>query len=171
VGASTLSSDAVAHEVLNTPDVQRLVVERFGSELGSQEGLDRLALARVVFADPAKRQWLEGLLWPRVSERIANWRDEIQSKDPPPPAAVVEVPLLFEAQMQAAFDKTVCVIAAEATRAERVSDRQQDGLDARSQRQLTQDEKARLADFVIENDGTLAQLEDKVRGVVEMMDT
>jgi dephospho-CoA kinase len=170
-GASTLSSDAVAHEVLETPEIRRAVIERFGSQLGSGEGLDRLALARVVFADPDKRQWLEKLLWPRVSDRITSWRDEIDSKKRPPAAAVVEVPLLFEAQMQSAFDRTVCITAAETKRAERVSGRGQQDFDARASRQLTQDEKERLADFVIANDGTLTELEDKVRAVLEMMNT
>ena len=59
--------------------------------------VDRPAVAQRAFADDDERAWLEGLLWPKVGERIAEWRAIESVREPAPPALVVEVPLLFEA--------------------------------------------------------------------------
>ena len=64
-----------------------------------------------------ERAWLEGLLWPRVAQRTAAWREEVARRDPPPRAAVVESPLLFEAGLEAAYDATIAVVADEEVRA------------------------------------------------------
>src|SRR5205807_1254769 len=94
LGAATLSTDAVVHELYSSPEVRDAVVERWGSELEAGDGVDRAAVARAAFASPADRAWLEGLLWPRVGARIGDWREELGRRRPPPRAAVVEVPLL-----------------------------------------------------------------------------
>lgn len=125
--------------------------------------MDRDAVARAVFERPGDRSWLEeGVLWPRVGERIAAWREELARHDPPPPAAVVEVPLLFEARMEAAFDATVAVVADQATRERRAADRGHAALESRTARQLPQAEKAERADFVIDNGGDIAELEARL---------
>src|SRR5690348_16915216 len=105
-GAATLSSDAVVHELLTTGEIRDALVERFGDQVAPNGKIDRSAVAEVVFGDPEQRNWLEGLLWPRVGQRIADWRDQLEHADPRPRAAVVEVPLLFESGMEAAFDHT-----------------------------------------------------------------
>ena len=66
---------------------------------------------------------VEGELWPRVGKRVAEWKQEVDALDPPPRAAVVEVPLLFESGMEAAFDATIAVVADEDVRAERAGAR------------------------------------------------
>ena len=104
IGAATLSSDDVVHELLTTGEVRDMLIERFGDKVAPDGEIDRGAVAEVVFGDPQQREWLEGLLWPRVGERIASWREGLEHADPQPRAAVVEVPLLFEAGMEAAFD-------------------------------------------------------------------
>src|SRR5215211_4240362 len=109
LGAATLSTDAVVHELLQHPDVRDLVVERLGSEVAPGGELDRSLVAERVFQDHEARAWLEGILWPRVGERMVAWKAEIDSAEPPPAAAVVEVPLLFESGMDAAFDHTLAV--------------------------------------------------------------
>src|SRR3712207_6881336 len=55
----------------------------------------------------------EGTVWPRVGARVLEWREEVDRRDPPPPAAVVEVPLLFESGMERVFDRTVAGVADE----------------------------------------------------------
>jgi dephospho-CoA kinase len=75
---------------------------------------------------------------------------------------VVEGPLLFETGMEGAFDATVCVVADDSIRAARAGDRGTDLLEGRSGRQLSQDEKAARATHVIPNDGSLAELEERV---------
>ena len=73
---------------------------------------------------------------------------------------MVEVPLLFETGMEAAFDATVCVVAEDPEREARARSRNTELLEGRSGRQLSQDEKAGRATHVIHNDGSLAELEE-----------
>jgi dephospho-CoA kinase len=171
LGAATLSSDAVVHELLTTGDIRDRLVERFGDRVAPGGEIDRGAVAEVVFADPDERGWLEGLLWPRVGERIAAWREEVDRADPPPRAAVVEVPLLFEAGMEAAFDATIAVVADESVRDERAGGRGHRGVESRTSRQLSQDEKARRADVVVRNDGTLDELEQGLSSALATMES
>jgi dephospho-CoA kinase len=159
IGAATLSSDEVVHELLTTGEVRDMLVERFGEQVAPGGEVDRGAVAEVVFADPDQRGWLEGILWPRVGERIATWREQQQQAESPPRAAVVEVPLLFEAGMEAAFDATIAVVADESVRSERAGTRGHRGVESRTSRQLTQEEKAQRADVVVRNDGTIEELE------------
>src|SRR3954451_1755414 len=95
IGAATLSTDSVVHELLTTGEVRDQLVERFGEEVAPEGEIDRGAVADHVFSDDEQRKWLEELLWPRVGERMATWREKLDHADPPPRAAVVEVPLLF----------------------------------------------------------------------------
>jgi dephospho-CoA kinase len=164
-----LSTDAVVHELYGDDDVVSAVVGRFGAAIERGGVVDRGALARVAFATPSDREWLEGLLWPRVGERMASWRAALEQASPPPRAAVVEVPLLFESDMEDQFDATIAVIAREELRAERAGARGHEALQARSARQLTQEEKAHRATYVVVNDGTLEELESKLSSVLEML--
>jgi dephospho-CoA kinase len=82
---------------------------------------------------------------------------------------VVEVPLLFESGMEAAFDKTIAVVADESVREERAGSRGHRGVESRTSRQLPQDEKARRADVVVRNDGTLEDLEQTLSSALAKM--
>ena len=124
--------------------------------------IDRSAVASRVFGDEERRKWLEGILWPRVGARVMEFRESVQEG----PAAVVEVPLLFESGMESVFDKTIAVVAPEDLRAERAAARGHELVDARTAAQLSQDEKAQRADFVVLNDGDLRQLETKLSEVL-----
>lgn len=166
LGAATLSSDAVVHELLQGDDVRDALVERLGDQVAPGGRVDRAAVAARVFEHPDERDWLEGFLWPRVGERVARWRAELEQLEPPPPAAVVEVPLLFESGMEGVFDSTIAVVAEDAIREERAGGRRHEGLAGRASRQLGQQEKAERADYVVENDGTLADLEHSLSRVL-----
>lgn len=171
LGAATLSSDDVVRELLTTGEIRDQLVERFGDEVAPNGQIDRSKVASVVFGDSEQREWLEGLLWPRVGQRIVEWREELEKRDPPPRAAVVEVPLLFESGMEAAFDKTIAVVADEAVREERAGARGHEGVASRTARQLPQEEKAQRADFAIRNDGTIDELGEKLSDVLARMGT
>ena len=134
-GACVLSTDQVVHELYSDPSVVDAVRSRFGASVVVDGVVDRPALARAAFATDADREWLEGLLWPRVGERMAAWRESLTPDRAR--AAVVEVPLLFESGMEDQFDATIAVIAAEELRASRAGSRGHEALEARSARQLT----------------------------------
>jgi dephospho-CoA kinase len=166
LGAATLSSDAVVHELLGTDEVLHELVTRLGPGVVDDGGVDRAAVAERVFEHAEDREWLEGLLWPRVGERMAAWREEVAAADPPPPAAVVEVPLLFEAGMAEAFDRTIAIVAREDVRAGRAGERGHAAVDERAGRQLSQDEKSERADFTVRNDGTPDELKSQLSRVL-----
>jgi dephospho-CoA kinase len=166
LGAATLSTDAVVHELYASDEVRDAVVARWGAGVAPGGVVDRRAVAGHAFADPGDRAWLEGLLWPLVGERVAAWRDEVQRLDPPPPAAVVETPLLFEAGLESRYDATIAVVADEALRAERAAARGHAAVDERAARQLTQDEKASRATHVVRNHGTIEDLERELSCVL-----
>ena len=94
---------------------------------------------------------------------MAAWRTGLEGRHD---VAVVEVPLLFEAGIEGAFDATVAVLADEALREERAAARGHEGVEGRTGRQLSQDEKADRADHVIRNDGTISDLEAAVGDVL-----
>jgi dephospho-CoA kinase len=155
------------HELLTGDEVRELLVERWGDEVAPGGTVDRPAIARIVFDRPEEREWLQGVLWPRVGARMAEWRSALGRRNPPPPAAVVEVPLLFESGMEAAFDRTVAVVADEEVRAQRAAERGHEGLEGRTSAQLTQEEKSQRADFTVRNDGTVAELEKKLSRLLQ----
>jgi dephospho-CoA kinase len=159
LGAMTLSTDAVVHELYASPEIRDLVVARWGEAVAPGGVVDRAQVARHAFADPAERAWLEGELWPRVGRRVMAFREAAAAADPPPPAAVVETPLLFEAGMEAAYDATVAVVADEEVRAARAAARGHAAVDERASRQLTQEEKAARATYVVPNSGAVDELE------------
>ena len=168
-GAAVLSTDRVVHELYGSDQVMAAVTERFGAAVAPGGVIDRGELARRAFATPEDTAWLEGLLWPLVGERMIAWRGEISASDDPPRAAVVEVPLLFESGMDGTFDATIAVIAGEDVRAARAGARGHEALAERSARQLSQQEKAHRATYVVVNDGTVEELESKLSALLEML--
>ncbi len=171
LGAATLSTDAVVHELLASDELRDIVVGRLGEGVAPDGRLDRSLIAESVFGDDEARTWYEGELWPRVGKRVADWKQEVDALDPPPQAAVVEVPLLFESGMEAAFDATIAVVADEDVRAERTGARGHASLAERTKRQLSQEEKAQRADFEVRNDGSLDELRETLSRVLARLNT
>jgi dephospho-CoA kinase len=162
-GAATLSADAVVHELLGDERVRDLLVGRWGAEVAPDGKVDRARVGAIVFADPEQLAWLEATLHPLVGERIVAWRNGL---DPNTPLAVIEVPLLFETDMEAVFDGTIVIVAPDGLRADRHHARGLGELEGRSERQLSQDEKAARATYVVRNDGGLDELEHRLAEVV-----
>jgi dephospho-CoA kinase len=163
LGAATLSTDQVTHELLADPEVRAALIERWGEAVTANGEVDRGKVAEIVFADQGELAWLESQLHPRVGAHVIGWRSRLE---PSTEVAVVEVPLLFEAAMEDAFDATVAVVAADEVRENRLRERGQAGLAGREDRQLDQDEKANRADHVVRNDGTLDDLERAIGEVL-----
>lgn len=166
LGAETISSDAVVHELLDSEPLLGRLVERWGEEVAPAGAVDRTRVGEIVFADPEQLAWLESQVHPLVGQRIAAWLGSL-------PAgaliAVVEVPLLFESEMEGVFDTTVAVVASDEVRRDRAEARGHALVGEREARQLTQEEKAGRAAHVIENDGSLDDLEQALSALVEKL--
>jgi dephospho-CoA kinase len=160
LGAATISTDAIVHELLGTDPVRDRLVERWGDEVAPGGAVDRAAVGAIVFERPDELAWLESVLHPLVGERVVRWRRELPGDVD---VAVVEVPLLFEGSMGPMFDATLAVSAGDAERERRAAARGTGALEARSGRQLTQEEKAARATFAIRNDGSMEELERTLR--------
>ena len=162
LGAETLSTDVVVHELLGTEEVRELLVGRWGERVAPEGTLDRGRIAGVVFEEPEELSWLESILHPRVGARVLEWRQALAADVE---VAVVEVPLLFEGRMAEMFDATIAVIAEDGLREQRASERGTGELDGRSSRQLSQAEKAERATFVVHNNGTVAELQAELQAL------
>ena len=160
-GAATASADEIVHRLYADPEVRQALVERWGDQVLSDGDVDRKKVGEIVFGDRDELSWLEALLHPRVVAEQAHWRAEQIA-----PLAVVEVPLLYETGGESRFDAVVVITAPEETRRERteVAD-----VTERQGRLLADEEKAELADFVYVNEGSLDDLDDFVRSVVQRL--
>jgi dephospho-CoA kinase len=128
--------------------------------LGADGAIDRGSLGARAFAEPGGIAFLEGTLFPRIHQARGAWIRERRA-DGHWPLLVVEVPLLFEAELADQFDAVLVVTAPEAVRRARVTARGQD-FDARSDRQWTEERKLSAADRAFVNDEDPARLDDWV---------
>ena len=163
LGAVIIDADALAREVVR-PGTDGLaeVVAEFGPGVLTATGeLDRAAMGRLVFADEQRRRALERIIHPRVRARSV----EIVSAAPPDAVVVNDVPLLVETGQAGAYQVVIVVLASEATRIDRlIRTRGLSEADARARiaAQATDEQRRAVADIVIGNDGTLAELRASV---------
>lgn len=163
LGAATISSDAVVHELLDSEPLLGRIAERWGADVVPEGRVDRNMIGEIVFADPEQLGWLEAQIHPLVGERIATWLASLPGETK---IAVVEVPLLFETEMEKAFDTTVAIVTADEVRRGRAEARGHKLVGEREARQLAQDEKAARAAHVVENDGTIEGLEAALSALI-----
>ena len=165
LGAETVSADEIVHDLL-TRDEQTIsrVAERFGDEVLGERGVDRRTLGRKVFGDPEALRDLEEVLHPLV-RRETERRIAASEAD----LFVAEVPLLFESNSSADYDYTVAVTVPEERRRAWAAERGVDeaALRAIEARQLGQEDKARLADVVVQNDGGVDKLREQAEELRE----
>jgi dephospho-CoA kinase len=161
-GARVVDADRIAREVVEpgTPGLAA-VVEAFGPQVLTPEGaLDRPALAAIVFADPAARARLDGIVHPLVRARAA----ELVAAAPPDAVVVQDVPLLVETGQAGAYDLVLVVEADLETRVRRLVQRGLGAEDARARiaAQATDEQRRAVADVVLDNSGTREELEAQV---------
>lgn len=160
--ADVLARDAVAP---GTPGHDR-VVERFGPNVLAPGGdIDREALASVVFSDPAARRDLEAIVHPEVRRLFAESTEEFRGTDA---VVVFSAPLLVETGMHTAFEVLVVVSAPVEMQVDRLlRDRgmSEPAIRERIGAQLPLEDKAEVADILIDNEGTVEELEGQVERV------
>ena len=172
LGAAVINADELSREVVQPGnEAWKEIVETFGADiLQSDKTLDRKKLRTMVFNSPEARKKLEAIIHPKVralaEERIRELAAAGRS------IIVYEVPLLFEGQLHLWLRPVILVACDVNTQKQRLRDRDhltnteaQRHIDA----QMSLEEKRKLADYVIENTGSLKELEQQVKSVLEMI--
>lgn len=151
LGWEVISTDSLVHELLlHDQDVINQITDRWGGEVIGHGIIDKARLARIVFESPSDRNWLENLLHPLVREKWMSYI-RLSSKN----KFVVEIPLLFENNLDGLFTKTISVHASDSMQFIRLKER---GLsvaqiNSRINSQMSVSEKSERADFVILGNG------------------
>jgi dephospho-CoA kinase len=173
-GVHVIKADEISHQLMCPgTDVYDAVVEHFGREiLDSSGAIDRLKLAALVF-DPhqSRVEELNRLVHPAVIAEQDRWADDVRRRDPDG-IAMVEAALILEAGVRSHFDRLVVVSCEASEKAERLAARMgidleeaRRELERRSRAQWPDDEKVRVADFIIDNSDSLAATERQVERV------
>lgn len=164
LGAVVFDADLLAREAVEpgTPG-HVAVIERFGADVLAPGGaLDREALASIVFADPSARRDLEQIVHPEVRRLFAEGSEAYRDTDR---IVVFSAPLLVETGMHTAFEILVVVSATVVTQIERLMRQRgmsEAAIRARIDAQAPLEDKAAVADFLVDNGGTIAELENRV---------
>lgn len=165
LGAHVISADAVVHQLISSDtNLGQELIDLLGDDIVVNNKIDRARVAKLVFKDPELLEELEEVLHPRVYEEIENeyraWKDRREGS-----LFIAEVPLLYETQGEKRFDGVIAVIAARETCLKRFlesTNYDEEDFENRMGEQLALQDKALKADYVIVNDGDLAELKENV---------
>jgi dephospho-CoA kinase len=172
LGARVVSADQIVHFLLN-PDTElgRKIIELLGNEIVVMGVFDRKKIADAVFQSPEKLKKLEALLHPAVHAKIIEEANNAEN-DPQATLFVAEIPLLFESGNHYKDFVTIAVVADENECLKRYVDKTQNSPEEfrrRMRQQMNPLEKARNADYVIENRGSLPDLHKQVEGIFKIL--
>ena len=169
-GAEVIDADAIARELLQSPEVRDALVERWsGSILGPDGQVDRAAVGRRVFDDPQELAALEALIHPRVNRRRRELREQLQQR-PGVRAIVEDCPLLLERGLAGDCDLLAWVETPRAVRLQRVIEgRGWDAaeLDRREKNQWSLDRKRRQADYILPGEAGPSEVARQARSLLD----
>jgi dephospho-CoA kinase len=170
-GVPVVDADVIARDVVapSTPGFDA-VLSRFGRDVLAADGtLDRRRLGSIVFADAQARHDLEAIVHPAVGRAIDRFFVDVP---PGIPFAVADIPLLYETGRERDFARVIVVACDAATQVARVMSRDSLSMEEAERRVAAQhpiDDKVRRADYVIRTDGTHADTDRQVTGLVEQL--
>jgi dephospho-CoA kinase len=172
LGAKIVSADSVGHEVLNLPAVVRELTSAFGEEILKASGeVNRVRLGKLIFADDQTRQTLNRIIHPALLGRV---KELIKEAEAAGGMVVLDAALIYEWEVQGLFQKIIVVNASLETRLRRIMIRDhltREQAHARIEAQMPLLDKVALADYIIENDGTLEELYRQVDEVFRKITT
>lgn len=165
-GAVVIDADKVGHEAyLPGTETHQALVAAFGDQILAEDGqIDRRKLGAIVFADPAERQRLQDIVWPRMKEMMRGRLAELAEQGTA--VAVIEAAVLFEAGWQDLVGEIWVVQVPETVAMQRLIARNgfsPEDAQSRIRAQLSNEERARQADVVIDNSGTIEDAQERVR--------
>lgn len=176
LGADVIDADKIAREIVEPGEItwRKLVLE-FGKEmLNDDETLNRSLLAKVVFEDKTKRERLNSIMHPSIQEEIINRIDKYRS-DNEARVVIIEAALLVERKgLLKLLDKLIVVSVDEKSRIRRIKKRDNlssEEILSRVRSQISDDQKAKLADFVVDNTGSIERTELQVKKIWKTIQT
>jgi dephospho-CoA kinase len=173
LGAYVVSADKIVHQLLSSDtNLGQEIVYLLGPDVLVNQKLDRSCIARLVFRDGKLLEALEKLIHPAVYKEIEKEYQEQQSQSHPPPLFIAEIPLLFESGGKRDFDNTVAVLADREICLQRfikATGSDETEFNKRMNRQLPLLDKARQADYILLNNGTLADLQQQTRALYQKL--
>lgn len=162
-GYKVLDTDKVAHNLLLEESVKAQIIQAFQNYDIMENGeLSRPKLGKIIFSDEKDRKTLESILHPLIKEGIRQFFNGVNKRED---IVFVSVPLLFEAKFDDLFDKIILVYADDEIRLQRLIQRNDLTEELAKNRlgiQMSQDKKKPLAAYILFNNGTLEDLEQKV---------
>ncbi len=166
MGVPALSADSIAKEISNyDPRVKQLLVKLLGPQAYTSEGvLDRPFVASKVFSSESVQKKINAIIHPRVEDEVQSRFSEMERSGTP--IGIVEAALIYEAGLDRLLDAVVVVDAAEENRINRVINRDTSTKSAvldRIKSQMDPSAKLKKADYIVHNDGTIEELEQKAR--------
>jgi dephospho-CoA kinase len=170
IGIAVIDADILAREVTK-PGSKAIeeIKQAFGSEMvGADGNLDRSRLGRVVFKDQEKLKKLETILHPKIQELRS--RERLKLEQAGHALAFYDVPLLFEKNMQSEFDAVLLVYAPPEDQRRRLQERDNLSdaeIELRMKAQIPIDEKVKMAQYVILNNGSVADLKLNVQSILK----
>ena len=170
-GIPVIDADWICHRLMdNNEEVIEKVTKLFeGKDIFLDDGrLGRHKIGLIVFANPEKMEALEKILHPLVEKKLQEFFEEHENEE----IVVASVPLLFESNMQNMFDRTILVCADKKLRLQRLMNRNGYSLEHAIERintQVSQEEKRYMADFIIENNNDLVELETQINKTIERL--
>ena len=173
--------DTISHEVIKIPKVIEKIVENFGKEVLENSGnfenennavrISREKLGKIIFENKEKRLILNSIMHPEI---LHTMREQISKYKKNNKIIFVEIQLLFEVQWEKEFDYILLISAKKSTQIRRILERdkrsENDALNIINS-QLPLDEKKKRSDFVIENDGNIEELKEKIDKFLEYLET
>ena len=173
--------DTISHEVIKIPKVIEKIVENFGKEVLENSGnfenennairISREKLGKIIFENREKRLLLNSIMHPEI---LRVMREQVSKYKKNNKIIFVEIQLLFEVQWEKEFDYILLISAKKSTQIRRILERdkrsENDALNIINS-QLPLDEKKKRSDFVIENDGNIEELKEKIDKFLEYLET
>ena len=173
--------DTISHEVIKIPKVIEKIVENFGKEVLENSGnfenennavrISREKLGKIIFENKEKRLLLNSIMHPEI---LHTMREQISKYKKNNKIIFVEIQLLFEVQWEKEFDYILLISAKKSTQIRRILERdKRSEIDALNiiNSQLSLDEKKKRSNFVIENDGNIEELKEKIDKFLEYLET
>jgi dephospho-CoA kinase len=165
LGAIIIDADKVGHETYRRgTETYRAVVEAFGKDVVGADGeIDRRALGAKVFGEPGARRRLEAIVWPAIRQLIEERLGGLRAQGTP--VTVIEAAVLIEAEWTDLADEVWVVVTKPEVARQRVMDRNgfsAEDADQRIAAQLTNEQRLAHSDYVIENNGSLDDLQRAV---------